>query len=41
MHLSTVKMSEEKGRWEVGDTLVELLLKGFLLKVLREESVML
>lgn len=25
-------MSEERGRWEVGDTL-ELLLKGFLLKV--------
>lgn len=33
-------MSEERGRWEVGDTL-ELLLKGFLLKVLQEASVML
>jgi len=32
MHISTVKMSEEKGRWEVGDTLVGLLLKEVLLK---------
>lgn len=40
MHISTVKMNKEKGRWEVDDTL-DLLLKGFLLKVLQEASVML